>query len=339
MDEKLDNSELTKRRKKSIPRYELGYDMIQQKKHVEHLPYNQVNYSPIDFYRGCIAFVSLDPVYLTQSAMVVGAADFNRDIVYLEANYKLDTIVKLKLLPDKTLLVMFRTLSRPPVQYRVHIYELDSGKLAHNFELKHTIGEKEVLVEASAEILLCAQGNEIQLYDIMASEGNTELKIVQKLSHEAPVTCLSLNSELGQVCNLMVSGSIDGMCRVWDMCNGKCLHEIHHSGPMNSVDLIAAGAIVATNTVDQNLVYFWRLRDGKLVNHMEINRGHQHGRQGFKTLCFDETCFTYFIRGCNEFVLGCFSLEKSAGETTTMAMLNKYAMFKAKQEDDSCIIL
>lgn len=121
----------------------------------------------------------------------MGAATFNNGIVYLSMPFYQDMVVKIKLLIDRTCLVIFKRLSVP--SYGVHVYDLVSEKKIKSTDLKKLPGDRDAMFEVSSKVILAAQGNTVKVFDIC--DANAEnWKIVHQLEHDAPVLCMALNT-------------------------------------------------------------------------------------------------------------------------------------------------
>ena len=83
--------------------------------------------------------------------------------------------------------------------------------------------------------------------------------------HQKKITCLlSVNREGGQ----LLSGSEDGIARLWDAPGGKQLREFNHGSPVRSAAVREDGERLATSG-DAPGVALWNLADGKEVARLQ----------------------------------------------------------------------
>lgn len=280
--------------------------MLKQQKHVFHFPYKHLSFGQFDFNCGLIAFTTVESQYyhITETLMVVGGCPQFRNQIFLEVNYTRDYILKVKILNSSTVMVIIKQFKIPST-CSIHIWSIPARKLIKCYEMKECSGNSQISIwQLTHKIVACAHENDIHLYDISAPSVDN-WKHIHKLSHKKPVLSLSLNNgnktshktyfiELGDVCNIIASGSVDKTCCIWSMSSGKCLFKLQHSNPVCSVNLIAAGALVATCCINNSTIRIWSTTTGQLIR--EINSQSSQIPVAFNDLkyCFKQI---YFERG------------------------------------------
>ncbi|KAL9650997.1 hypothetical protein ABK040_015100 [Willaertia magna] len=326
-------------------------DTIKLNKEVLHFPYSFLSHSPFDYQFGVLCFVYTESSYyhINSTLVVIGGTELLKDEVFLEVTYSRDYISAVKLLSNKTCMAIVK-LARVPVQYCVHIYDITSKRLSKTFELKDLPSETEVKVwELTQQIIACSADNRIYIYDISHSSNVQNWKLLHVLQgHYTTVTSLSLNTELIDVCNVLVSGSADGTAKIWSLHTGNCLLTLVHPSPVTTVKLIAGGSMVATVCVNESKIRIWSIcgQDaGQLVRVINLP-SLSTGGNGYcqKEIYFDDSYFTYFEKGTNEYVLGRFYSSDKVGERTQIvdegSSLNKYNIVNKYQTNpEACTIL
>ena len=300
-------------------------DTISLNKEVLHFPYSYLSHSPFDYQFGVLCFVYTESSYyhINSTLVVIGGTELLKDEVFLEVTYSKDYIAAVKLLSNKTCMAVVK-LARVPVQYCVHIYDITLKRLTKTFELKELPTDaKEVKVwELTQQVIACSVDKTIYVYDISNSTSMTTWRLLHVLDdHQSTVTSLSLNTELIDLSNILVSASADKTVKVWSLHTGNCLMTLEHPGPMSSAKLIAAGSMVATVCINEPIIRIWSIcgKDaGELVRVLRLP-SLTAGDSGFtqKEIFFDESYFTYFEKGTNEYVLGRFHTSDDEHEHAT----------------------
>ncbi|KAG2388536.1 hypothetical protein C9374_000700 [Naegleria lovaniensis] len=343
-------------------------DTISLNKEILHFPYSYLSHSPFDYQFGVLCFVYTESSYyhINSTLVVIGGTELLKDEVFLEVTYSKDYIVAVKLLSNKTCMVVVK-MARVPVQYCVHIYDITLKKLTKTFELKELpTDSKEIKFwELTQQIIACAVDRTIYVYDVSHSSSVNNWRLLHTLdTHQSTITSLSLNTELIDLCNVLVSGSADKTVKVWSLHTGNCLMTLLHPGPVSCVKIIAAGSMVATACINESVIRIWSIcgRDaGKLVRVLALPTLSSCNEQIFtqKEIFFDESYFIYFEKGTNEYMLGRFyeSSEREAKQDGTEqslssqteyetwvggknVILNKYNIVNKYQGNaDACTIL
>ncbi|KAF0976715.1 hypothetical protein FDP41_004010 [Naegleria fowleri] len=299
-------------------------DTISLNKEILHFPYSYLSHSPFDYQFGVLCFVYTESSYyhINSTLVVIGGTELLKDEVFLEVTYSKDYIVAVKLLSNKTCMAIVK-MARVPVQYCVHIYDITLKKLTKTFELKELPTEaKEIKIwELTQQIIACSVDRTIYVYDISHSSSVNNWRLLHTFeSHHSTITTLSLNIELIDLCNVMVSGSADKTVKVWSLHTGNCLMTLPHPGPVSCVKIIAAGSMVATACINESVIRIWSICGrgaGKLVRVLALPTLSSCNEQIFtqKEIYFDESYFIYFEKGTNEYMLGRF-YESSEREQT-----------------------
>lgn len=134
--------------------------------------------------------------------------------------------------------------------------------------------------------------------------------------------------ELGDVCSVCVTGSVEGYCHLWNLQNGQCIYTMVHASPVCNVSLLGAGSIVATCCVDSGCVYFWNIRKEELLNTIEFEC--QSKVPALKRVQFSDNYILFQNLGENQFMVAKFQAD---------SMFNKFATQKVVEEEGFCNIL
>ncbi len=116
---------------------------------------------------------------------------------------------------------------------------------------------------------------------------NGQMKLVIELKgHEGAVTCLdtfpSASSASGgasepsslqrtNTSTLLLSGSVDGSVRLWDLAKGERVREMNHGGPVTALAIRSDGKRFASAGLN-NVAKLWSAEDGKLLAEMKGDR-------------------------------------------------------------------
>ncbi|EFC50105.1 WD40 repeat-containing protein [Naegleria gruberi] len=338
-------------------------DTISLNKEVLHFPYSYLSHSPFDYQFGVLCFVYTESSYyhINSTLVVIGGTELLKDEVFLEVTYSKDYIVAVKLLSNKTCMAIVK-LARVPTQYCVHIYDISMKRLSKSFELKELpTDSKEVTSwELTQQVIACTVDKKIYVYDISNSTSMASWRLIYTLEgHDSIVTSMSLNTELIDLSNVLASSSSDKTVKIWSLHTGQCLMTLEHPSAVSCAKVIAAGTMVATCCVNESVIRIWSICGadaGALVRVLALpTLSTSNTRHTQKEIFFDESYFTYFEKGTNEYILGRFHIgeqdEKSEqkNETTKQetwvgdgenVILNRYNIVNKYQANaEACTIL
>lgn len=310
--------------------------------HIEKFPYEHITTTPFDLHHGLLATVITESMYLhiSCSLVVTGATSFLRNRIFLEAKYSRDYVIAVKIMNNATVMAIVKQF-KIPLQYVIHVWCLRTKKLLKTFELKEctaNFNDEIAVWELSESVVACIIGKSVCVYDIYHPQV-TRWRHLFNLDHPNLVTCLSMNSDLDDLCNLIATGCSDGNCRIWSLRTKNCLFTLPHQSPISDVKLIAGGSMVATCCVGDNCVRFWTLGRNTAECVKIVTAPGSIYSISNKALNFDGSNFSLFCKGTNEFTLCRFVDPETNVLSKKQIMFNKYSLLSRENTtDESCTL-
>ncbi len=187
------------------------------------------------------------------------------------------------------------------------VWKLTDGALVRTLE-GHAGGVLSVCVSPDGERIVTGSADETARVWAMADgalvrtlEGHSAAgRVLSSRTYPsgAGMYVCSNNSSVKSVCvspdsKHLVTGSADGMARVWLMADGALVHTLEgHTGAVRSVCVSPDGARIVTASNDQT-ARWWRLADGKCLGRTKgANWSERHGGEVSSARCLGEYIVT-----------------------------------------------
>lgn len=164
--------------------------------------------------------------------------------------------------------------------------------------------------------------------DMSAKRNIAKLKLVAVLDgHREEVSCIRASS----IYNIIISGSIDGTCIIWDIKRFYFLRSLDHNGPIRGIDIQRySGEIVVIDEIskDEGSIHIWTINGEKIssrkcrprplsvvITHLKPGTGRNiiftgHANGDIMVWCSQTLDLLYTVQGVHKFPVSALSIKE-----------------------------
>lgn len=168
--------------------------------------------------------------------------------------------------------IIFCKFNREKLQHELIKLEIESGKMSISKD-GHKLIRQLKISSNGRFIVTCSQLGSIKLWDfdsnsIISSYGDNDEEII-----DGPFEKIIDSIEISIDCNWILSGSIDGTIKKWNIDTGKIFFSLDgHKESVFALDISPDGKYIVTGNNDNGIINKWELETGKLIFSLNKNK-------------------------------------------------------------------